>query len=929
MDLDDKTIPNDDVYSEDEFSDGESGFDFTEPKFDGIQDGLGVVDRYVLKKRLGAGGFGAVYLAEDTEAKILVALKVLPSIMSAIQEEMEKVRDNFALVSQLSHPNIAGLKYLHKIQRIDSRAGHALGVSTGGYLVVMEYVAGSTLSSWKKAQGGKIPFDQAVDICSKVAEALDYAHGHKIIHRDIKPSNIMVVFDNQGAVKDIKVLDFGLAAEIRSSMSRVSKEQGDTSGTRPYMAPEQWSGGKQGFFTDQYALAVMFYELVSGEVPFQSAFETGDPVIMLNVAKNEIPKPLEELDKKQNGVLLKALSKEPEARFASCGDFVKALMGKKISHKGTKASSSARGTGLRRDRRKGKGLKVFSGLLIAALLGLGAYMSYTSYKSHELNQRKIQEQQVLDAQKQSKVNELTSKIESALSTGDLESAGAGIAELESLAGGDAASALRAKYESKAGEREVNKRSATAGVAYENAKKLYNTEGFDKKLEALEIDWRTAENARQGKTWGQALTSYDSVLEKCKELQNLDGQRTEANKAKKTCDNAKQQFVEMQQKLNPSDNSVAAKGKQADKVYQKAVDSFNVGAAGENKFVESKTFWEQAAAEYGTAKKYAESVQEYRTVKNDYENTVAEDLSLLKNYGGNKWNDVSKNAKIGEKSGNDPVAGTTAYKNALAGLSAAVTEATSLKATAEQNARIAAVEGELRKAKTALAAENWQGVVDLLKDLDTSPGEVGSESSRLTEEKTALLEEANENLIPSIKFTAVVDGKAVAATLKNDSQSWTTPKTLNLEENSNYTFSAEYVVGKKRYKCKDLSIKADWKGLREHQLDLQEVKGSTESETWTAELGNGVTMDLLPVEPGSFTMGSSMSEREQCVKEGGKMSYYEDEKQHRVTLTKPFWIGKYEVTQEDFRQFIGSTDYKTQAEQQGYAWIWDGDSWEKD
>ena len=95
----------------------------------------------------------------------------------------------------------------------------------------------------------------------------------------------------------MRVLDFGLAAEIRSSMSRVSQEKGDTSGTRPYMAPEQWAGRKQDGRTDQYALAVMFYELVSGAVPFASAFDTGDPVIMANAAHNIVPEPLPELTK--------------------------------------------------------------------------------------------------------------------------------------------------------------------------------------------------------------------------------------------------------------------------------------------------------------------------------------------------------------------------------------------------------------------------------------------------------------------------------------------------------------------------------------------------------------------------------------------------------------------------------------------------------
>ena len=167
----------------------------------------------------------------------------------------------------MTHPNIANVKYLHRVEAADAAAQSALTISSGDYLVVMEYVPGSTLSAWRHVfPHRQVPVEQADPICAQIAAALDFAHGRKIIHRDIKPSNVM-----PGA--SVKVLDFGLAAEIRSSMSRVSQVQGDTSGTRPYMVPEQWAGRKQGAATDQYALAVLFYELVSGAVPFASAFE--------------------------------------------------------------------------------------------------------------------------------------------------------------------------------------------------------------------------------------------------------------------------------------------------------------------------------------------------------------------------------------------------------------------------------------------------------------------------------------------------------------------------------------------------------------------------------------------------------------------------------------------------------------------------------
>jgi formylglycine-generating enzyme required for sulfatase activity len=157
----------------------------------------------------------------------------------------------------------------------------------------------------------------------------------------------------------------------------------------------------------------------------------------------------------------------------------------------------------------------------------------------------------------------------------------------------------------------------------------------------------------------------------------------------------------------------------------------------------------------------------------------------------------------------------------------------------------------------------------------------------------MLKEANESFMPSIQFAAYVDGREIHATLFNGTQSWTTPTIFSLQKNTNYSFFAEYVVGKKRYKCKDFSITADWKGLKERRLDLQEVKGLPEDDNWIAELGNGVTMELLPVEVGVFNMGSNGSE----VK-----SHY---KVHKVILTNPFWIGKYEVTQKQYETVMGN------------------------
>lgn len=174
----------------------------------------------------------------------------------------------------------------------DEAVRRELRVESGDPVLVMSYAPGVPLSKWRRQfREGRVPAEKALELCKQIASALDFAHSERIVHRDVKPSNVMVETREDGTFR-ARILDFGLAAEIRSSMSRVSRESGDTSGTRPYMAPEQWTGRRQDGRTDQYALAAVFYELVSGEVPFAGVFETGDPAIMLAAVK---PKSLNRL----------------------------------------------------------------------------------------------------------------------------------------------------------------------------------------------------------------------------------------------------------------------------------------------------------------------------------------------------------------------------------------------------------------------------------------------------------------------------------------------------------------------------------------------------------------------------------------------------------------------------------------------------------
>lgn len=272
-----------------------------------------ILGRYVVEAELGQGGMGVVYLCLDKVAGVKVAVKGLPPEVSHNSDEMESVRENFQLVSELQHPNIAGVRTLE------------VDAATGNYYLIMAYARGASLKHWLRQHGGKKHRTEQLKVLRQIALALDYAHNAEprhIIHRDIKPENIMV--DERG---NVSVLDFGLAAQVRSSLSRVSQLVTSRSGTPAYKSPEQWLAQPQRASSDQYALGVIAYQMYSGELPYDS-----DDVEILKhaVAFDPVPEIPEE-GKDVNAVFAKVLAKKANERFPSCAAFVDALEGKRTS----------------------------------------------------------------------------------------------------------------------------------------------------------------------------------------------------------------------------------------------------------------------------------------------------------------------------------------------------------------------------------------------------------------------------------------------------------------------------------------------------------------------------------------------------------------------------------------------------------------------
>ena len=264
-----------------------------------------------LESKLGRGGMSEVWKAWDPTGERYVAVKVVPLRLQQNAEVMAQVKQTFTVIHSLRHQHICPTLVLGEDERF-------------GYFVVMEFIEGQTLSSYRDAyvkEHGSFPVEEAVRLLLPVAEALDYAHSKKnLVHRDVKPQNILVV----GDAEDVLVVDFGLAAQIQTDPSQVSNRRVNVSGTRLYMAPEQWRGGYQDSRTDQYGLAVVAYEMLSGRLPF----ETSDFKLLRDWVLHDTPLPLKDQPDHVNVALLRGMAKRREDRYETCRQFVEALWGR-------------------------------------------------------------------------------------------------------------------------------------------------------------------------------------------------------------------------------------------------------------------------------------------------------------------------------------------------------------------------------------------------------------------------------------------------------------------------------------------------------------------------------------------------------------------------------------------------------------------------
>jgi len=259
------------------------------------------ISHYRVVERLGEGGMGVVFKAEDTKLHRFVALKVLPPGAPVSEEERARLEREAQAAASLNDPHIATI---YEFDESDGRA-----------FIVMEYVEGETLR--RRIRERLLPTKEAVDLVLDVAEGLSRAHAHGIIHRDIKPENVMI-----SGSGNVKIMDFGLA-EV-AGRGRLTRE-GVTVGTLAYMSPEQVRAEPLDARTDIFSLGVVFYEILTGELPFK----TGNEAALLHAILHEqspLPSALDRRIPRQVDVVVsKMLEKDRSLRYTSAEELVRVL----------------------------------------------------------------------------------------------------------------------------------------------------------------------------------------------------------------------------------------------------------------------------------------------------------------------------------------------------------------------------------------------------------------------------------------------------------------------------------------------------------------------------------------------------------------------------------------------------------------------------
>ncbi|HLX11322.1 MAG TPA: serine/threonine-protein kinase, partial [Bacteroidota bacterium] len=259
------------------------------------------ISHYKIIEKLGEGGMGVVYLAQDTTLDRRVALKFLPDLLKGTLDEKARFIREAKAAAALNHPNICTM---YAVEEADSTL-----------FMAMEYIDGATLRS-------HLPFtnaNEALGVAVRIAEGLSEAHTAGIVHRDIKADNIMLTAKGQ-----VKIMDFGLA-KVRGSLDLTRNTS--TVGTLAYMSPEQIQGGEATPRSDVFSFGVLLFEMLTGKLPFRGEHEAAmiysivnEPPVELRSLQPSVPSAFE-------AVVNRCLEKDPQKRYGDARELLTDLRG--------------------------------------------------------------------------------------------------------------------------------------------------------------------------------------------------------------------------------------------------------------------------------------------------------------------------------------------------------------------------------------------------------------------------------------------------------------------------------------------------------------------------------------------------------------------------------------------------------------------------
>ena len=262
------------------------------------------ISHFRVVEKLGGGGMGVVYKAQDERLPRWVALKFLPPYLADSEEDRVRLEREASAASALDHPNICTI---HEIDETED----------GQLFIAMAFYEGETLK--KKIEADTLSMDAATSIALQAAEGLAAAHHLGIIHRDIKPANLMITDDGT-----VKIVDFGLAK--REGQTKITRTNA-VLGTPIYMSPEQLRGDEVDRRSDVWSLGVVLFQMLSGELPFTTDYDQAAVYSILNTDPESISEHVDNVPDPLHRILATALARDPEERYQDAEDLALALRG--------------------------------------------------------------------------------------------------------------------------------------------------------------------------------------------------------------------------------------------------------------------------------------------------------------------------------------------------------------------------------------------------------------------------------------------------------------------------------------------------------------------------------------------------------------------------------------------------------------------------